>query len=88
MSDQIKTEQQNEAHISPSELNAGLGIKIGDKVRTGVYVIGEWKPMWLGEIVDQSSDGSSSKVDIGTIHGCAPRTQWEQTSHLRAEPNV
>ena len=25
MSDQIKTEQLNEAHISPSELNAGLG---------------------------------------------------------------
>ena len=26
MNDQIKTEQPNEAHISPSELNAGLGI--------------------------------------------------------------
>jgi hypothetical protein len=25
MNDQVKTEQSNEAHISPSELNAGLG---------------------------------------------------------------
>ena len=27
MNDQIKTEQPNEAHISPSELNAGLAMR-------------------------------------------------------------
>jgi len=66
----------------------GLGIAIGDRVRTGVYVIGEWRPMWLGIVVDQSEDGTISKVDTGSMHGCAPRLCWEQTSHLRAEPNV
>lgn len=83
-----ESQNDNKAAGAPFGLNVGLGIKIGDRVRTGVYVIGEWKPMWLGMVIDQSDDGSSSKVDIGSMHGCRAIINWEQTSHLRKEPNV
>lgn len=33
MSDQGKTEQENEAHISPSELNVGLGVEQEQEIK-------------------------------------------------------
>ena len=60
-------------------------IKIGDKVRTGVYVCNEWKPMWLGIVVGISNDGTLASVDTGSMHGCAPIVRTEQISHLRKE---
>ena len=61
-------------------------IKVGEKVRTGVYVCGECKPMWLGMVTGLSSDGAVASVDIGSMHGCAPNMRLEQTGHLRREP--
>ena len=63
-------------------------IKIGDKVRTGVYVCGVFKPMWLGTVTEMSHDGTTASVDIGSMHGCAPNIRLEQTSHLRREPEA
>lgn len=63
-------------------------IKIGDKVRTGVYVCNEFRPMWLGHVVGISSDGTLASVDIGSMHGCAPNIRLEQISHLRLEEAV
>ena len=60
-------------------------MKIGDKVRTGVYVLGEFKPMWLGEIKSFSSDGTLAVVDRGSMHGCRPIISTEMISHLRLE---
>ncbi len=61
-------------------------ITIGSRVRTGVYVCGEWVPMWLGVVIAQSSDLSTSQVDSGSLHGAAPWVHWESTSHLRLDP--
>jgi hypothetical protein len=58
-------------------------IKIGDKVRSGVYVLGEWRPMHIGIVVSQTADGSVSGVDRMSLHGGAPWVVHEQTSHLR-----
>ena len=63
-------------------------IEVGDKVRTGVYLCGEWKPMWLGTVTGMSSDGTTASVDIGSMHGCAPNLRFEQISHLRREPEA
>jgi hypothetical protein len=62
------------------------GIKVGDKVQCGVYVLNEWRPMHSGFVVSQSSDGSISGVDIMSHHGGAPWVHQEQTSHLRKVP--
>lgn len=61
-------------------------IKVGDRVRTGVYVIGEWHPMSLGIVVAVSTDGSTAMVDVMSLHGGAPWLRTEMTSHLRLEP--
>jgi len=61
-------------------------IVIGSVVRTGVYVCGEWRPMWLGTVTGISNDETLATVDIGTMHGCAPNVRLEQKSHLRLEP--
>jgi hypothetical protein len=61
-------------------------IKVGDKVRTGVYVCGEFRAMWPGIVTGVSSDGTLASVDIGSMHGCAPNVRTEQISHLRKEP--
>ena len=61
-------------------------IKVGSVVRTGVYVIGEWRPMWLGTVTGISNDGTLATVDVGSMHGCAPNVHLEQISHLRLEP--
>lgn len=58
-------------------------INVGDMVRCGVYVGGEWRPMQSGRVVSQSSDGSVSHVDIGGPHGCAAWVQPEVTANLR-----
>lgn len=58
-------------------------IKVGDKVRVGVYVLNEWRPMGTGIVVSQSSDKSVSGVDMMSLHGGAPWVRQEVTSHLR-----
>lgn len=58
-------------------------IKIGDKVETGVFVLGEWKPLYAGIVIDQSTEGSLSKVDIMSLHGGAPWIILKETSNLR-----
>lgn len=60
-------------------------IKVGDRVRTGVYVAGKWRPMSIGIVVSQSNDGSVSNVDIMSLHGGAPWVTAERTDHLRRE---
>lgn len=60
-------------------------IKAGDRVRTGVYVCNEWRPMWLGEVTSISADGSLATVDIGSMHGCAANMILEATWDLRHE---
>lgn len=63
-------------------------IKVGDMVRTGVYVLGEWRPSYLGRVVRMSGDGSVSEVDVMGHHGGAPWIRLEQTSHLRKMENA
>ena len=58
-------------------------MQIGDKVKTGVYVLNEWKPMHTGIVVEQSSDRTLSEVDIMSLHGGAPWIHTERTDHLR-----
>ena len=62
-------------------------IKVGDRVRTGVYVLGKWVPMSLGVVTDMSLDKSTALVDVMSLHGGAPWIHREQTSHLRKEPD-
>ena len=57
-------------------------IQIGDKVKTGVYVLNKWVPMYTGVVVDQSIDGSISNVDVMRLHGGAPWIHKERTDHL------
>lgn len=61
-------------------------IKVGDRVTTGVYVCGEFRPVWLGKVVGISNDRTLALVDIGSMHGCAKNIRTEQISHLRKEP--
>ena len=68
------------SHGMPDQEGA---IKIGDKVRCGVYVGGEWRPMESGIVVDQSLDRATSSVDVMSLHGGRPWVRQEQTSHLR-----
>lgn len=58
-------------------------ITVGSKVQCGVYVLGEYVPTYAGVVVKQSSDGSVSQVDCGSLHGGAPWLVWEATEHLR-----
>lgn len=58
-------------------------IELGDKVKTGVYVLDEWKPMYTGIVVDQSFDRTISQVDVMSLHGGAPWIHAERTDHLR-----
>lgn len=60
-------------------------IRVGDKVRCGVHVCGEWVPTQLGIVVSQTFDGSVSGVDVMSMHGGAPWVQQEVTAHLRRE---
>lgn len=60
-------------------------IRIGSRVRTGVYVNGEWHPSYSGIVVAQSPDGTVSDVDVGSLHECQPWIHKESTSHLRME---
>jgi hypothetical protein len=61
-------------------------MKVGDRVRTGVYVCGEWKGMYLG-IITRRIDAQLVEVDVGSLHGCKPWKHIEQESHLRMEKN-
>jgi hypothetical protein len=59
-------------------------IRVGDKVRIGVYVCGEFKPMSLA-IVVEDVDAQLCRVDKMSLHGGAPWITLEQKSHLRKE---
>ncbi len=59
-------------------------IKTGDTVRTGVYVCGEWKPMYLARVT-RIIDDQLCEVDKMSLHGGAPWLQIEQISYLRKE---
>lgn len=59
------------------------GIKVGDMVRMGVYVLGEWRPSYSGRVVRLSSDGTVADVDVMSHHGGRAWIHHEQTSHLR-----
>ena len=61
-------------------------IRVGDRVRTGVYVLGDWKPCSVGYVVSVSNDGILAEVDVMSLHGGAPWVRLEQISHLRKEP--
>lgn len=58
-------------------------MKIGDKVMVGVFLLGEWKPMHPGIIVDLSNDGTLASVDRMSLHGGAPWINFENLSDLR-----
>ena len=59
--------------------------RIGDRVRTGVYVLNEWVPMALGIVTNVSSDGASVEVDIMSLHGGAPWKQWRAATDVRSD---
>ena len=61
-------------------------INIGDRVRTGVYIGGEWRPSSPGIVVSKTPDGSVCGVDIMSLHGGRPWVLQERTDHLRPEP--
>lgn len=63
-----------------------MAIKIGDRVRCGVYVGGVWRPSSAGIVVSQSPDGAVSGVDIMSLHGGRPWVRQERTDHLRPDP--
>ncbi len=63
-------------------------IQVGDTVRTGVYVLGEWEPMAEGIVKWVSADGSIADVDVMSLHGGAPWIRTEATSSLRKEPEA
>lgn len=65
-----------------------MPIKIGDRVRCGVYVMGEWRPSSAGIVVSQTPDGTVCGVDIMSLHGGAPWVRQECTNHLRLEPET
>lgn len=54
--------------------------KFGDKVQTGVFVCGEFKPTFVG-IVTRVIDDQLIEVDVGSLHGCQPWKKIEQSSH-------
>lgn len=60
-------------------------IQVGDRVRCGVYVLGEWYPTYVGIVVSQTVDGSVSGVDVMGLHGGAPWVHQEVTNSLRRE---
>lgn len=62
-----------------------MRIQVGDRVRTGVYVCGEWVPMTLGVVTSISGDGTLANVDVMGLHGGRPWIRLEQVSHLRKE---
>lgn len=63
-------------------------IQVGDRVRTGVSVCGEWQPMAEGIVKWVSADGSIADVDVMSLHGGAPWIRTEATSSLRKEPSA
>lgn len=65
-----------------------MTIKIGDRVRCGVYVCGEWRPSSIGIVASQTPDGTVCGVDIMSLYGGAPWVQQERTDHLRPEPET
>lgn len=58
----------------------------GKKVETAVFVCGERKPMQQGIVVEDNESGTC-KVDIGSLHGCAPWFVYEAKTHLRVVDN-
>ena len=63
-----------------------MTIKVGDKVMTGVFVLGRFQPMSPGIVTAQTPDGTVSDVDVMSLHGGAPWIRKEATSHLQLIP--
>lgn len=61
-------------------------ITVGDRVRTGCYVCGEWRASSPGIVVSMSGDGTMAQVDTMSLHGGAPWIHTERVDHLRWEP--
>ena len=59
-------------------------IQVGDRVRCGVFVAGEWRPMHVG-IVVQTVFGLCA-VDRMSLHGGAPWVVWEDARLVQKEP--
>jgi hypothetical protein len=75
MNDQVKTEQPNEAHISPSELNAGLGTLLpcpfcGGEPRPTAHLTYSW---FAPVCRSCGVDGPQVRIEAGTD----PQTQRE-----------
>jgi len=68
MNDKIKTEQPNEAHINPSELNTGLRANLSAKVQNVKNLFEEWLTKQMGDHVKKyfvefhNDDGYSDQV--------------------------
>ena len=58
--------------------------KVGDRVRTGVYVCGEWKGCELG-IVTRVVDSGTIEVDVMSLHGGRPWIKLERADHCQLE---
>jgi len=58
-------------------------IKVGSRVRSGVYVLGKWQPMHVGIVTRDYGDGSYD-VDRMSLHGGRPWVVRER--HLQLEP--
>jgi hypothetical protein len=57
-------------------------IKVGSRVRCGVYVMGEWVPMHSGIVTHDHGDGTYD-VDRMSLHGGRP---WvERECHVRID---
>ena len=57
-------------------------MNIGDKVVTGVFVLGKFQPMSEG-IITRRIDSQLVEVDVMSLHGGRPWLRVEQESHLR-----
>lgn len=69
-------------------MDMGEQINVGDRVRIGVWVCGEWKPMSLGVVTAISNDSTLASVDVMSLHGGRPWVRTEQIGHLRKEEPI
>jgi hypothetical protein len=60
--------------------------KIGERVKVGVYVCGEWRSMHTAVVV-RTIDSQLIEVDRMSLHGGAPWLSIEQISHCRSVEN-
>jgi len=85
MNDQVKTEQPNEAHISPSELNDGLGLAEFAEMIGG----GKLRP-YQKEMLDALERGEKMRFDpcTGRRYYEDLYAQWREYQKVMLSPNV